>query len=92
MIGSSRNHNINFNKNITTLLLFTIGSVGLTLYTQLFPVPAEAYAIPFACCTTYLFANGSSTSSFSSRRNDIWINVAFVVIVVFFAVINIIIA
>lgn len=90
VIGSSRNHNINFNKNITTLLLFTIGSVGLTLYTQLFPVPAEAYAIPFACCTTYLFANGSSTGSFSSRRNDIWINVAFVVTVVFFAAINMI--
>ena len=85
--GASRNHNINFNKNVTTLLLFTVGSVALTGYTQLFPVPAEAYAIPFACCLTYLFMEGGATG-FSANRRTSWMEGAFVLTIVFFIVMN----
>ncbi len=90
IMGMSRNRNINFNKNVTTLLLFTIGSVALAGYTRLFPIAACNYAIPFACCTTYLFIDSGSVGSVSFGRHnkEIWLNILFIAVVLFFVVAN----
>lgn len=52
---NSQNRNINFKKNISSILLFLFGSLFYTLYTALVPLPTQAFAIPFACCATSLF-------------------------------------
>lgn len=52
---NSQTRTINFKKNITTILLFILGSICYAIYTTIIPVPAQAYAIPFACCATSLF-------------------------------------
>jgi hypothetical protein len=52
---NSQNRNVNFKKNITAILIFTIGSIFFSLYSSLIPIPTQAYAIPFACSTTSIF-------------------------------------
>lgn len=79
-IGSGQNRNINFNKNTTTLLLSVLGSIALSLYSQLFPVPTQAYAIPFAAGATFLFIE--------PRRKEFVPNVVFVVLLLCFVVSN----
>ena len=54
---NGQNKTINFKKNLTAILLFTVGSILFTLYTHIFPVHTQAFAIPFALCTTLLFVD-----------------------------------
>ncbi len=86
-ISMSRNHNINFNKNVTTLLLFTLGSMALAAYNRFFPVAAADYAIPFACCATYLFME-TGPSGMGRQRKEFWTNLIFIATLLFFVIIN----
>lgn len=81
-IGGSQNRSINFNKNITTLLLFTLGSIALSIYTSIIPVATQCYAIPFACCSTFLFIEPG--------RKELVPNAIFVLAVLLFVVFNLI--
>lgn len=87
VVGMSRNRNINFNKNVTTLLLFSIGSLLLAGYSQLFPVATANFAIPFACCATYIFMD-NGTSGFSKQHNELWLNLFFIATILFFVLTN----
>lgn len=87
VIGMSRNRSINFNKNIATLLLFTIGSVALAGYNGLFPVATADYAIPLAGCITYLFIEVGS-SGMGRQSSNLWYNILFIVLILFFALSN----
>ena len=75
---NSQSHNINFKKNITTLLLFILGSVTYMLYTSIVPVPTEAFALPFACACTSLFIE--------PRRKEFSSNLMFVLLISLFVV------
>ncbi len=75
---NSQNRNINFKKNISTLLLFTLGSIAYMLYTSIIPVPTEAFALPFACCCTSLFIE--------PRRKEFGANLMFVLLIVLFVI------
>jgi hypothetical protein len=75
---NSQSHNINFKKNITTLLLFLLGSLAYMLYTSIIPVPTQAFALPFACCCTSLFIE--------SRRKEFGANLLFVTLILLFVI------
>lgn len=81
-VGGSQNRNINFNKNLTTILLFTLGSIALGIYTNLIPVATQGYAIPFACCCTYLFIEPG--------RKELLPNIIFTLTVMLYIVTNLI--
>ena len=81
-VGGSQNRSINFNKNITTILLFTLGSVMLSFYTNLFPVATPNYAIPFSCCSTFLFIE--------TGRKELIPNIIFIIVVSLYIVFNLI--
>ena len=78
---NSQSRNINFKKNISTILLFLLGSVAYMLYTSIVPVPAEAFALPFACCCTSLFIE--------PKRKEFGSNLFFVLIIVLFVILRI---
>ena len=79
-VGGSQNRSINFNKNITTILLFTLGSIMLGFYTSLLPVATPNYAIPFACCSTSLFIE--------TGRKELMPDIIFILIVTLYTVFN----
>ena len=81
-LGGEQNRSINFSKNITTLLLFALGSVMLSFYTALFPVFTQGYAMPFACCSTYLFIE--------PKRKETVSNLVFVLLLLLFILTNLI--
>ena len=81
-LGGLQNRSINFSKNITTLLLFALGSVMLSFYTALFPVFTQGYAMPFACCSTYLFIE--------PKRKETVSNLVFVLLLLLFILTNMI--
>lgn len=74
----SQSRTINFKKNITTILLFVIGSICYAIYTTIIPVPTQAYAIPFACCATSLFIE--------PKRREFGSNLLFVLLILIFIV------
>ena len=78
---NSQSRSINFKKNISTILLFIFGSVAYMLYTDIVPVPTEAFALPFACCCTSLFIE--------PRRKEFGANLFFVLLIVSFVVLRI---
>ncbi|MBR3724287.1 MAG: hypothetical protein IKN11_02710 [Bacteroidales bacterium] len=80
IIGNSQSRNINFNKNTTTLLLSVLGSIAISLYSELFPIPTQAYAIPFSACATFLFIEPS--------RKEFVPNVIFIALLLIFVVSN----
>ena len=73
---NSQSRNINFKKNISTILMFLLGSVAYMLYTNIVPVPTQAFALPFACCCTSLFVE--------TRRKEFGANLFFVLLVALF--------
>ena len=73
---NSQNRNINFKKNISTILLFLLGSVAYMLYTSVVPIPTQAFALPFACCCTSLFIE--------PKRKEFGSNIFFVVLIILF--------
>jgi len=77
---NSQNRNVNFKKNITAILSFTIGSVLFSLYSYLIPISTQAYAIPFACSTTSLFIE--------PKRKELLSNLLFLFIVISGIVLN----
>ncbi len=79
---NGQNKTINFKKNLTAILLFTVGSILFTLYTHIFPVHTQAFAIPFALCTTLLFVD--------PKRDLWWQNLIFVLVIVAFVIWNLI--
>ena len=79
---NGQNKTINFKKNLTAILLFTVGSILFTLYTHIFPVHTQAFAIPFALCTTLLFVD--------PKRDVWWQNLLFVLVIVAFVIWNLI--
>lgn len=79
---NGQNKTINFKKNLTAILLFTVGSILFTLYTHIFPVHTQAFAIPFALCTTLLFVD--------PKRDVWWQNLIFILVIVTFVIWNLI--
>ena len=79
-ISGSQNRSINFNKNLTTILLLLPGSAALSLYTTILPVATQGYAIPFACCSTYLFTE--------TRKRELLPNIILILTVTLFTVTN----
>lgn len=79
---NGQNKTINFKKNLTAILLFTVGSILFTLYTHIFPIHTQAFAIPFALCTTLLFVD--------PKRDEWWQNLIFVLVIVAFVIWNLI--
>ena len=79
-IGNSQARTINFKKNITAILIFTIGSLAYTAYTDLIPVPTQAFAFPFACCTTSIFIE--------PKRKEATSNIFFLAIIAVFIILN----
>ena len=79
---NGQNKTINFKKNLTAILLFTVGRILFTLYTHIFPVHTQAFAIPFALCTTLLFVD--------PKRDLWWQNLIFVLVIVAFVIWNLI--
>ena len=79
---NGQNKTINFKKNLTAILLFTVGSILFTLYTHIFPIHTQAFAIPFALCTTLLFVD--------PKRDVWWQNLIFVLVIVAFVIWNLI--
>lgn len=79
---NGQNKTINFKKNLTAILLFTVGSILFTLYTHIFPVHTQAFALPFALCTTLLFVD--------PKRDLWWQNLIFVLVIVAFVIWNLI--
>ena len=77
-ILGSQSHNINYKKNLTTLLLFILGSMAYMMYTSIVPVPTQAFALPFACCCTSLFIE--------PRRKETAHNIIFATLIVLFVV------
>ena len=61
-------------KNVTTVLLFAVGDVGLLLYMPSLPIPMAVLSIPFTFCTTHLLTTGSSVpTGYGRRKSRIWI-------------------
>ena len=75
---NSQNRNINFKKNISSILLFLFGSFFYTLYTTIVPVPTQAFALPFACCATSLFIE--------PKRKELGSNIIFLLLIIVFIV------
>lgn len=73
---NSQNRNINFKKNISTILLFLLGSVAYMLYTSIIPMPTQAFALPFACCCTSLFIE--------PQRKEFGTNLIFMLLILTF--------
>lgn len=73
---NSQNRNINFKKNISTILLFLLSSVAYMLYTSVVPIPTQAFALPFACCCTSLFIE--------PKHKELGSNIFFVVLIILF--------
>ncbi len=76
----SQNRNVNFKKNITAILTFTVGSILFSLYTDIIPICTQAYAIPFACSTTVIFVE--------PQRKELLPNLLFIFIILSFIVLN----
>ena len=55
LIVNSQSKVVNYKKNITSVSLFLIGSVACMGYTNMSPMPTQAFAVPFSCCATALF-------------------------------------
>ena len=79
-IGNSQTRTVNYKKNTTAILLFLIGSIAYSAYTEVLPIPTQAFAFPFACCSTALFVE--------PRRKEASANIIFLLILVVFVVLN----
>ncbi len=76
----SQNHNVNFKKNITAILTFTVGSILFSLYTDIIPIFTQAYAIPFACSATSIFIE--------PKHKELLPGIFFIIIIISAIVLN----
>ena len=60
-------------RNATTLMLFTIGGIGMMLYTPLLPFRLHFFAIPFAFCATRTLLTAVSATSGMRKHKRTWI-------------------
>ena len=52
----NQSHGTNYTKNSTAIMFFLVGGIACSLaYGGVVPAATQAYAIPFAFCTMYLF-------------------------------------
>ncbi|MCQ2282897.1 MAG: hypothetical protein MJZ99_09810 [Bacteroidales bacterium] len=81
-IMNSQNRTVNYKNNITALMVFTIGSLLYSVYTDFVPLQSQAFALPFACSMTTLFA--------PPQRKEFFRNLLFMLIVAAAIILNVI--
>lgn len=67
-------HPVLWQKNASTVLLFTVGSIGIMLYLPLLPLPVALLAVPFTFTVTHLLSAGTARpTGFGRRRHYAWL-------------------
>lgn len=66
-------HPVVWQRNVTTVLLFTVGGIGMMLCHPLLPFQTALFAIPFAFCTYHLLVTHTDTHHGHRRKNILWI-------------------
>lgn len=73
-IGHNSEHTVVWQRNATTVMLFTAGGIGMMFCATLLPLAMTLFAIPFVFCTyRMLTAFSESHSSFGHRKKHLWI-------------------
>lgn len=62
-------HPVLWQKNASTIMLFTVGALGMMLYLPLLPVYIALFTLPFTFCTTRLFIDATATSTFRKKKH-----------------------
>lgn len=75
-------HPVLWQKNASTVMLFTVGALGLMLYTPLLPPAIPLFALPFTLCTQHTFLNSQPYSSSFRKKKHPWIyDILFLLII-----------
>ena len=71
--GRLGEHPIVWQKNATTVMLLSVGSAAMLLYSRVFPVDIRLFAVPFALCAFHLFMPEKNSHSYGRRKKRTWI-------------------
>lgn len=66
-------HPVVWQKNTTTVLLLTLGSIAIILIDFHFPVDMRLFAVPFTLCAFHLFMPEKAFHSYNRRKQRTWI-------------------
>ncbi|MBR4506054.1 MAG: hypothetical protein IKP21_04695 [Bacteroidales bacterium] len=70
--GHLGEHPIVWQKNATTVMLLSVGSAAMLLYSRVFPVDMRLFAVPFTLCGLHLLMPEKS-HSYGHRKQRTWI-------------------
>lgn len=66
-------HPVVWQKNTTTVLLLTLGSIAIIAIDSRFPVDMRLFALPFTLCSFHLFMPEKAFHSFNRRNRRTWL-------------------
>ena len=65
-------HPVMWQKNASSVMLFTVGALGIMPYAPLLPVNMPLFALPFTFCTTRLFLDATAKTAFRKKKH-LWL-------------------
>lgn len=76
-------HPVMWQKNASTVMLVSVGSIVMLFYTRLLPVDLAFFALPFALCGTHLLMPSLCRPSASrSRKQRLWVYDLLLVLII----------
>ena len=75
-------HPVLWQKNASTVMLFTIGALGMMLYAPLLPLNIPLFALPFTLCTQHAILGSQPYPSAFRKKKHSWIyDILFLLII-----------
>lgn len=71
--GHLGEHPIVWQKNVTTVMLLSVGCAAMLAYTHVFPFDMRPFAVPFALCVLHLLMPEKVVHSYGRRKKRTWI-------------------
>lgn len=83
-LGRMNERPVLWQKNATTVILLTLGAIGMMLYTPLLPLQIILFALPFTFCVTQLLTAATEIhTGFGRHKRRTWMyDIVFVIIII----------
>jgi len=87
-LGHLSEHTVIWQRNASTVMLFTVGGIGMLLYSTLLPLNMSLFAIPFSFCTYRMLSCAEANhTGFGRRKKHNWIYDLLLILIFVIAVI-----
>ena len=73
-------HPVMWQKNASSVMLFTVGALGMMLYASLLPVNMQLFALPFTFCTTRFFLDATAKTAFRRKKHLWFYNILLIIL------------